>query len=88
MAYAALEEYAAAERCLREALTAHREIGLRWREAVTLSHIGRVQRDTGRLPEALATWQQALGILDKVGDMDQTDLSRADLVELIEGVNV
>lgn len=88
MAYAALEEYAAAERCLREALTAYREIGLRWREAVTLSHIGRVQRDTGRLPEALATWQQALGILDKVGDMDQTDLSRADLVELIEGVHV
>lgn len=87
MAYAAQEEYAAAERCLREALTAHREIGLRWREAVALSHIGRVQRDTGQPEEARATWQQALGILDKVGDMDRTDLSRADLVELIDSVN-
>jgi DNA-binding SARP family transcriptional activator/tetratricopeptide (TPR) repeat protein len=88
MAYAAQQEHAAAERCLREALTTHRELGLRWREAVTLSHLGRVQRDTGRSDEALATWQQALGILDKVGDMDRTDLSRADLVDLIEGVNV
>ncbi len=88
MAYAAQQEHAAAERCLREALTTHRELGLRWREAVTLSHLGRVQCDTGRTEEALATWQQALGILDKVGDMDRTDLSRADLVELIEGVNV
>jgi tetratricopeptide (TPR) repeat protein len=83
MAHAAQREYAEAEECFRDALEAHRGIGLRWRESVTLAQLGRVQRDTGQSNDALASWQQALVLLDEVG----TGLSRAELVDVIESVS-
>ncbi|MGH3459361.1 hypothetical protein [Aeromicrobium sp.] len=44
-----------------------------------------VQRDTVRPVDARASWQESLALLDEVGAMDSTDLSRAELVDLIEG---
>jgi DNA-binding SARP family transcriptional activator/tetratricopeptide (TPR) repeat protein len=84
MAQAAHRAYPEAEKCFREALDVHRQLGRRWREAVTLAQLGRVERDTERLDAARDSWQQALAILDEIGEMDSTDLSRAELVELIE----
>ncbi len=84
MAHASQQEYADAEECFREALDAHRGLGLAWRESVTLAHLGRVQRDIGQPDDARASWQLALALLDEVGEMDSTDLSRSELVDLIE----
>jgi DNA-binding SARP family transcriptional activator/tetratricopeptide (TPR) repeat protein len=84
MAYAAQQEYGRAEECFNEALTVHRDLLLRWREAVTLAHLGRIERDTNRVGDARTTWQQALAILDEIGELDSTDLSRAELVDLVE----
>jgi tetratricopeptide (TPR) repeat protein len=86
MAQAAQQAYPEADRCFREALKVHRDLGHRWREAVTLAHLGRVERDTGNPDGAKDSWQQALAILDEVGEMDSTDLSRAELVDLVESV--
>jgi hypothetical protein len=38
-------------------------------------------------PETPDGWHQALALLDEVGEMDSTDLSRAELVDLIESVS-
>jgi hypothetical protein len=54
---------------------------------VTLVQLGRIQRDTGRSVDARASWHQALALLDEIGEMDNTDLSRAELVDLIESVS-
>lgn len=86
MAHAAQRAYPDAETCFRAALEVHRDLGHRWRESVTLANLGRVERDTDRPQGALESWQRALAILDEVGEMDSTDLSRAELVELIDGV--
>ena len=84
MAYAAQQEFGRAEDCFRQALEVHRDLGLRWREAVTLAHLGRIQRDTDRRGAARATWHEALAILDEIGELDSTDLSRAELVDLVD----
>jgi len=86
MARAAQDRYGDAEECLISALDTFRALGRPWPEAVVLTSLGRVERDTNRPDEARATWQRALTIVDEVGEMDTTDLSRAELVGLLDSV--
>jgi DNA-binding SARP family transcriptional activator/tetratricopeptide (TPR) repeat protein len=86
LARAAQGRHGEAEECLVSALDTYRALGRRWSEAVVLTSLGRVERDTNRPDEARATWQRALAIVDEVGEMDTTDLSRAELVALLDSV--
>jgi DNA-binding SARP family transcriptional activator/tetratricopeptide (TPR) repeat protein len=86
LARAAQGRHSEAEECLVSALETYRALGRRWSEAVVLTSLGRVERDTNRPDEARATWQRALAIVDEVGELDSTDLSRAELVALLDSV--
>ena len=51
----------------RESLALKREIGHRYRQATTLSHLGDTHHATGDLDAARDAWQEALDILDHLG---------------------
>ncbi|MGH3360410.1 MAG: BTAD domain-containing putative transcriptional regulator, partial [Nocardioidaceae bacterium] len=83
-AYAARGDTAQAERHLHRALAIYRELGNRWDEALTLGELGRIRRDEGRTDDARASWREALAIVDEVGDLDATELTSVELLELLD----
>jgi hypothetical protein len=54
------------------------EIGDRWLEADTLTHLGDTRHAAGQLPQARQAWHQALAILEDI-QHPQTEQVRAKL---------
>ncbi|MDR7309310.1 tetratricopeptide (TPR) repeat protein [Nocardioides luteus] len=71
---------------LRLELARHLEDRNRWGEAKVLVRRGVVERDTGRFAEARTTLHEVLEILDEVGELDRTELTREQVEELLAGV--
>lgn len=51
----------------------HRELGNRPSEAIALTNLGRAQRDDGRYDEARRSWTAALGIVEDLAPVRDTD---------------
>jgi DNA-binding SARP family transcriptional activator len=83
-----LGRYADAETQLRLELTHHLEERNRWAEANVLVRRALVERDTGRVAEARATLHEVAAILDEVGELDRTALTRERVEELLASVSV
>jgi tetratricopeptide (TPR) repeat protein len=73
LAHEKLAEFAAAERCYREALTIFRAEGDAARLALSLAGLGETYRAQGHLDEALSTERHALGILKQIGKPETAD---------------
>ena len=77
-----LAHYAEAARCYQRAIVLYVELGDRHGQAETLDHLGDMRRAASRTQAAIATWRQALDILEALHhpDADQVrdKLDRAD----------
>ncbi|MFE6646333.1 BTAD domain-containing putative transcriptional regulator [Nocardioides sp. NPDC057772] len=81
-----LGRYAEAEAELRLELTHHLEERNRWAEANGLVRRALIERDTGRVAQARATLHEVAAILDEVGELDRTALTRERVEELLASV--
>jgi tetratricopeptide (TPR) repeat protein len=65
-----LRNFAEAAICYRRALGVARDVGDRWSEAECLTHLGDTYRATGDPARTRETWEQALAILEDLGNPD------------------
>jgi hypothetical protein len=57
-------------RLTRRGWSVHRDLGDRYLEATTLTHLGETHHVTGNPAAARTAWQQALRILEELGHPD------------------
>ncbi|MGY0389361.1 AfsR/SARP family transcriptional regulator [Nocardioides sp. WG-D5] len=81
-----LGRYAEAESHLRPELAHHVEERNRWAEANALVRRALIERETDRVAQARATLHEVVAILDEVGELDRTALTRERVEELLAGV--
>ncbi|MEI7057833.1 BTAD domain-containing putative transcriptional regulator [Nocardioides sp. CCNWLW239] len=81
-----LRRFADAESRLRLELTHHLEERNRWGEANALVRRALIERGTDRAAEARATLHEVAAILDEVGELDRTALTRERVEELLSTV--
>ncbi|EGD43120.1 LigA [Nocardioidaceae bacterium Broad-1] len=81
-----LGRYAEAESHLRPELAHHVEERNRWAEANALVRRALIERETDRVTQARATLHEVVAILDEVGELDRTALTRERVEELLAGV--
>lgn len=81
-----LRRYADAETPLRLELTHHLEERNRWGEANVLVRRAVIERETDRIAQARATLHEVVAILDEVGELDRTALTRERVEELLASV--
>ncbi|MBB3087097.1 AfsR/SARP family transcriptional regulator [Nocardioides albus] len=81
-----LRRFADAETELRLELTQHLEERNRWGEANALVRRAMIERETDRIAQARATLQEVVAILDEVGELDRTALTRERVEELLASV--
>lgn len=81
-----LQRYAEAETHLRLELTHRLEERNRWGEANVLVRRAVIERETDRAAQARATLQEVVVILDEVGELDRTALTRERVEELLATV--
>ena len=77
--YASLARDAEALDCLEQALASHQVAGNRYRQAVTLRSLGRVQDRGGLVAEARESRARAVAIFDDLGDSAQAAEIRANM---------
>ncbi len=77
--YASLARDAEALDCLEQALASHQVAGNRYRQAVTLRSLGRVQARGGLVAEARESWARSAAIFDDLGDSAQAAEIRANM---------
>jgi tetratricopeptide (TPR) repeat protein len=78
--HASLGSDAEALDCLRQALASHEAAGNRYRQAVTLRFLGRVQARSGLVTEASESRARSAAIFDDLGDSAQAAEIRAEHV--------
>ncbi|MGH3353574.1 MAG: AfsR/SARP family transcriptional regulator [Nocardioides sp.] len=81
-----LERYEDADSHLRLELARHLEDRNRWGEAKVLVRRAVIERATARFAQAHATLREVLAILDEVGELDRTELTRERVEELLATV--
>ena len=81
-----LERYTDAEHHLRLELARHLEERNRWSEARVLVRRAVIERETDRAVQARATLQEVVAILDEVGELDRTELTRERVEALLASV--
>ncbi|MER6941049.1 tetratricopeptide repeat protein, partial [Nocardioides sp. NPDC000441] len=81
-----LRRYAEAENHLRLELAHRLEERNRWGEANVLVRRAVVERETERVAQARATLHEVVAILDEVGELDRTALTRERVEELLASV--
>lgn len=81
-----LERYREAETHVRLEVTYHLERRNRWGEANALVRRAVIERETDRVAQARATLQEVVAILDEVGELDRTALTRERVEELLASV--
>jgi len=79
-----LERYAEAEGQFRQALEAHRVLGDRRSQAVSLYHLGWVYGDTHRLAEAKRAYREAIELLTPIGDRVNLAIAHDGLGEILQ----
>ncbi|WP_143054900.1 AfsR/SARP family transcriptional regulator [Nocardioides luteus] len=81
-----LGRYTDAETHLRPELAHHLEERNRWGEANILVRRAVIERETDRVAQARATLHEVVAILDEVGELDRTALTRERVEELLASV--
>ncbi|MFI5623882.1 BTAD domain-containing putative transcriptional regulator [Nocardioides sp. NPDC051685] len=81
-----LGRYTDAETHLRLELAHHLEERNRWGEANILVRRAVIERETDRVAQARATLHEVVAILDEVGELDRTALTRERVEELLASV--
>lgn len=81
-----LQRYVEAETHLRLELAHRLEERNRWGEATVLVRRAVIERDTDRAAQARATLHEVVVILDEVGELDRTALTRERVEELLATV--
>ncbi|WP_328532226.1 tetratricopeptide repeat protein [Nocardioides sp. NBC_00368] len=81
-----LGRHAEAETHLRLELAHHLEERNRWAEANVLVRRALIERETERVAQARATLHEVSAILDEVGELDRTALTRERVEELLASV--
>ncbi|WP_170225235.1 AfsR/SARP family transcriptional regulator [Nocardioides albertanoniae] len=81
-----LERYTDAEHLLRHELARHLEERSRWSEAKVLVRRAVIERETDRVDQARATLHEVVAILDEVGELDRTELTRERVDDLLASV--
>ena len=74
-AYHHLGRHAEAAECYQDALVLYRDLGDRYNEADTLSHLGDTHLPAGDGAVARAAWHRALAILSDLGHPDAADVT-------------
>jgi DNA-binding SARP family transcriptional activator/Tfp pilus assembly protein PilF len=64
----------------QQALASHQAGGNRFRQAITLRFLGRVQARTGKVAAARESWSQSADIYEELGDNTEAAAVRAELV--------
>lgn len=85
IAFAAKHDFERAFSYLRSAEELYERIGHRWDRAVTLYHRGRAAVAAGQEEMARRSWLASLTIIDEVGEIDSSELTRADVASELTG---
>lgn len=83
-ALAAQDRHDAAIDCLHRSAALFAELQIRWSESAVLTNLGRAYRAIGRVEQATRCWDQALTIFDEIGGPEGPELSRSELVALLD----
>lgn len=85
VAYAANRDFTQARRAYLEALDCHETTSQPWAKAVTLFELGQDAARADKRDLAQASLRECLSIIDAIGHVDRTELTRTDVESALKG---